>query len=115
LDVTKQLVRAVAALVAIGCLVLSARFLLEIGFLGFAIGGWTGLKGYEKSLSEARAQSQAAMLRLVAVQIFGGASAFLALRRTGIGVAWLALFLAGFPIVTYVACAIVFWTVAALR
>ena len=98
------MVRAATAVFGITCMVLSLMLLLRIGFLGFAIGGWTGLKGYEQAIVQARRTAKTAELELVFLQVVGGTSAFLIFRRKR-GLAWSPLFIVGFSSLTLV----LFW------
>jgi hypothetical protein len=100
--ILKRLIRAAAIFACIGCMVLSLRFIIEIGAAGDAIGAWIGLPGHEKAIVEARAQSHTAMLRLLLVQVAGGIFAFFGFRRQRIGIRWSPLFLVAFPISTFV-------------
>jgi len=74
---TKRLARLLAALLGVGCLFLSLALATKIGFLGFAIGGWTGLKGYEQAIVNARHMANVSMAQLAALQLIGGIIMFL--------------------------------------
>ena len=98
---TKRLARLLAALLSVGCLFLSLALATKIGFLGFAIGGWTGLKGYEQAIVSARHMANVSMAQLAALQLIGGIIMFLGFRRK-LGLAWSPVFVAGFSCATFV-------------
>jgi hypothetical protein len=75
--------------------------------MGDAIGAWRGLPEYEKAILQARGQSQTAMLRLFLVQVLGGVFAFIGFRSNRMGIRWSPVFLAGFPVGTYVVCIVI--------
>jgi len=84
---TNRAVRAGAAGLSLLCMALSLTLLLRLGFLGFAIGGWTGLKGYEQAIADARHTAHTTELLLAILQVLGGAFAFITFRRR-LGVLW---------------------------
>jgi hypothetical protein len=98
------IVRSAAALLVGGCFYLSFGLISKVGTLGFAIGGWTGLRGYEQAIMNARQMAQSAMIRLAVVQVLGGTFPFIALRRN-LRITWSPLFVLGFSIATVV----LFW------
>ena len=53
--------RLLAALLSVGCLLLSLVLASKIAFEGFAMGGWTGLKGYEQAIVNARHMAYVSM------------------------------------------------------
>lgn len=106
--ILRRLVRVVAVLACIGCLVLSVRFIFEIGAMGDLIGAYRGLD--ERTVQFARAQEHTAMLRLLLIQVLGAAASFVALRGKRIKVLWSPLFLVAFPASTFVAC----WLIVAV-
>jgi hypothetical protein len=95
MTVTNRAIRAGAACLSLVCMALSLTLLLRLGFLGFAIGGWTGLKGYEQAIADARHTAHITELRLAILQVLGGAFAFITLRRK-LGVLWSPLFIVAF-------------------
>ena len=90
-----------AAGLSIVCMALSLTLLLKIGFLGFAIGGWTGLKSYEQAIVDARHTAHTAELRLAILQLLGGMFAFIPFKRK-LRVLWSPLFIVGFSGTTFV-------------
>jgi hypothetical protein len=94
-------IRTGAAGLSIVSLALSLTLLPKIGFLGFAIGGWTGLKGYEQAIVDARRTARTAELRLAILQLLGGVFAFITFKRK-LGVLWSPLFVVGFFGTTFV-------------
>jgi hypothetical protein len=98
----KRLARLLAALLSVGCLLLSLVLASKIGFLGFAIGGWTGLKGYEQAIVNARHMADVSIAQLAALQLIGGVIMFLGFRRK-LGLAWSPVFVGGFSCATFVA------------
>jgi hypothetical protein len=99
-----RIIRVSAAIATIGCLATSLMLLLKLGYLGFAVGAWKGLDGYEQAIIDARRAAKVAGYQLAAVQLFGGAFSFIAFRR-GLSVMWSPAFIVGFCAAT----AIMFW------
>ena len=64
-------------------MLLSIMLVSRIAFFGFAIGGWTGLHGYEQAIANARHSANLSIVYLLITQCVGGSLAFLALRRGG--------------------------------
>ena len=64
--------RITAVLMSIGLMLLSLMLINRIAFLGFAIGGWTGLYGYGLAIANARHAANLSIVYLIIVQCVGG-------------------------------------------
>ena len=101
--------RITTAILSVACLAISFGLMMHLAYLGFAIGGWTGLKDYQQQILDARQSVRGYEYRLAVVQILGGMlSATAAAPRKKLR--WYILSSPLFIIGFYIASWILFWT-----
>ncbi len=99
--VVRRSARTAAAVMSIVLMLSSLILINRIAFFGLAIGGWTGLNGYEQAIANARDAAHSSMVYLIVAQCIGGSLAFLAFRR-GLSMASLPVFIVGYSAATFV-------------
>jgi hypothetical protein len=97
-----RVLRAASAIAALACWVGSFVLIARIIGLGFAIGDWIGLKGYEQQIADAQKVAIASQWQLVPPQILGGVCAFVTLRSNRLSGWWLPLFPVAFAASTLI-------------